>query len=122
MTHLNDLVHNCTKTLNCTRLFLRLPPTVDTLLQFVLPLEESIGKQHHSSVISMETSFSHGSDWALSQSLPFCDRPMQAALPTPSSQHHSLSYTHIFPFVLFLHLYVAVTKMGLSPSNPTALG
>lgn len=86
------------------------------VLQCVLPLEQSIGSQHHSSVISMETSSSCGNDWTPSQSLPFCDRTMEAVLPTPSSQRHSSSYTHIFLFILFLHLYGAVTKMGLSSS------
>lgn len=42
----------------------------------------------------METSSSHGNDWAPSQSLPFFDRATEAVLPTPSSQRHSPSYTH----------------------------
>lgn len=84
------------------------------VLQCVLPLEQSIGRQHHSSVISMETSSSRCNDWAPSQSLPFCDRTMQAVLPTPLlSATLAVWDTHIFPFVLFLHLYGAVTKMGL---------
>lgn len=76
----------------------------------------------------METSPSPGNDWAPSQSLLFCDRTMQAVLPTPSSQRHSLSYTHththiFFPSSSFLHLYGAVTKMGLgSQSSPIASG
>lgn len=101
--------------LECTQVFLCLPPTADPLLQFVLPLEESIGKQHHSSVISMETSFSRGSHWAPSQSLPFCDRPTRAALPTPSSRQHSPSSTHIFPFVFFLHLKRCRSQDGINP-------
>lgn len=74
----------------------------------------------------METSPSPGNDWAPSQSLLFCDRTMQAVLPTPSSQRHSLSYTHthiFFPSSSFLHLYGAVTKMGLGrQSSPIASG
>lgn len=98
-----------------THLFLCLPPAASLCCSVDCPLEQSIGRQHHSSVISMETSSSRGNDWAPSQSLLFCDRAMEAVLPTPSSQRHSPSYTHthIFPFVLFLHLYGAVTEMGL---------
>lgn len=84
------------------------------VLQCVLPIDCSRGSQHHSSVISMETSPSRGNDWAPSQSLPFCDRTAEAVLPAPSSQRHSPSYTHIFPFVLFLHLYGVGTETRLT--------
>lgn len=77
-----------------THLFLCLPPAASLCCSVDCPLEQSIGRQHHSSVISMETISSRGNDWAPSQSLLFCDRAMEAVLPTPSSQRHSPSYTH----------------------------
>lgn len=40
-------------------------------------------------------------------------RLKQSSLPPPLSDTRRLTHTHIFPFVLFLHLYGAVTKMGL---------
>ena len=39
------------------------PPPPARVAVCVTPLEESIGGQHHSSVISMETSGSHVRDW-----------------------------------------------------------
>lgn len=73
------------------------------VLQCLLPLEQSVGSQHHSSVISMETSLSHYNDWVPSQSLPFCDRMREAVLPTPSSQRHSSSYMHTHTHTHFPH-------------------
>lgn len=80
------LVNSCSKILELLWWGTLVPlPAVCSLplLQCLLPLEQSVGSQHHSSVISMETSSSSSNDWISSQSLPFCDRMRGAVLPAP---------------------------------------
>lgn len=81
------------------------------------PPPQSIGSQHHSSVITMETRSGRGHDWARLKACFFViGRLEHFSLPPPLSDTFCLTHTHthISLFIVLLHLYCRVTEMGLS--------